>query len=139
MQSSILPANSAILEKTRELCADLLELPEYGENKGAIERFLADDEAKAQYRAFADLGEELHGKQHAGTLTESDVERFDTEKAALGGNEVIASFMKAQDDLNEMAGTIMKHVTKTLELGRVPTPEDLGGGDCCNEGGCGCH
>jgi hypothetical protein len=33
--------------------------------------------------------------------------------------------------------TIHQYVNKTLELGRLPTEEDLNGGSCGH--GCGCH
>jgi len=33
---------------------------------------------------------------------------------------------------------VSRFVGKSLELGRLPEPEDLESGDCCNSGGCGC-
>jgi hypothetical protein len=38
--------------------------------------------------------------------------------------------------LHEVQESVTKLVNKTLELGRMPTEEDLGGG--CGHG-CGCH
>ncbi|NNE92650.1 MAG: YlbF family regulator [Verrucomicrobiales bacterium] len=133
-----MPANSTILEKTRDLCGDLLELPEYKSSMKAVEAFLENDEAKAQYRSFADLGEELHQKQHAGSLTDEDIQKYDTAKSDLESNPLIAEFMAAQDGLNDIASTISKHVAKTLELGRVPSPEEMEA-ECCGNSGCGCN
>ncbi len=138
MQTATLPLNSTILEKTRDLCGSLLELPEYKENIADIESFIADDAAKAQYGAFAKLGDELHEKQHNGTLTDADIEQFDTQKAALNDNPKIATFLSAQENLNSIAQMISKHVAKTLELGRVPEPEEMEASECCSSGGCGC-
>ncbi len=138
MQTATLPLNSSIVEKTRELCGSLLELPEYKDNMAHIEAFLADDSAKAQYGAFAQLGDQLHEKQQAGTITDTDIEGFDTMKAELNDNPKIDKFLGAQDSLNGIAQMVSKHVAKTLELGRVPTPEEMEDSGCCSSGGCGC-
>jgi hypothetical protein len=45
--------------------------------------------------------------------------------------------MNAEEALNSMASQISKQVGKTLELGRLPTPEDLESGGCCGGGSCG--
>ena len=45
----ILSPNSAILEKTRELCSLILQSGEYQENVSKIETFFANDDAQSQY------------------------------------------------------------------------------------------
>ena len=133
----VLSPNSAILEKTRELCSLILQSGEYQENVSKIEAFFANDDAQAEYRAFAKLGEELHQKQHAGEITEDDISDYEEKLNELKSNEVTANFMNAEEALNGMVSQISKHVGKTLELGRLPTPEDLESGGCCGSGGCG--
>lgn len=133
-----LPANSAILERTRELCSAILDWPDYKAQVANIETFLADEGAKAEYREFAQLGDEMHRKQHAGELTQTDVENYETKKKALEAKPLIAAFLAAQDSLNDIHRTISTHVAKTLELGRLPEPEDLqSSGGCCGGGSCG--
>ncbi len=132
-----LPANSAILERTRELCSAILDWPGYKEQVTQIEAFLADDDAKASYRAFAELGDEMHRKQHAGELTDADIEKYEAEKKALDAKPLVGGFLVAQESLNEIHKTVATHVAKTLELGRLPEPEDLESGGCCGGGSCG--
>lgn len=134
----ILSPNSAILDKARELCSLILQSGEYRDNLAKINAFFEDDDAQKAYRAFSKLGETLHQKQHAGDLTQADIDGYDKEMAALRSNPVAAGFMDAEETLNGLVGQISKLVGKSLELGRIPDPEELSDGGCCG-GGCGCH
>lgn len=134
--TATLPANSVILERTRELCSAILDWPSYKEQVVHIEAFLADDDAKASYRAFAELGDEMHRKQHAGELADTDIEKYEAEKKTLDEKPLIGAFIAAQESLNEIHKTVATHVAKTLELGRLPQPEDLESGGCCSGGAC---
>lgn len=133
-----LSLNSAVLEKTRELCTLILKSGEYTDNVSKIETFFADEEAQAQYREFAGLGEELHQKQHEGTITPEDVEKYEGLLKVLKENPVTGGFMTAEGTLNGIVQQVSKHVGKALELGRLPEPEDLEDSGCCSSGGCGC-
>lgn len=133
----VLSPNSAILDKTRELCSLILQSGEYTENVEKIEAFFADDDAQATYREFAALGETLHQKQHEGSLTQEDITGYEEKLAELKENPIAADFMNAEETLNGIVKQISTHVGKTLELGRLPEPEDLESGGCCG-GGCGC-
>jgi cell fate (sporulation/competence/biofilm development) regulator YlbF (YheA/YmcA/DUF963 family) len=134
----ILSPNSAILDKTRELCSLILQSGEYQENVAKIDAFFNDKSAQASYRNFTKLGESLHQKQHAGELTEEDIEGYDAELAALKSNPITGEFMAAEETLNGIVQQVSRMVGKALELGRLPEPEDLAGGGCCSSGGCGC-
>jgi cell fate (sporulation/competence/biofilm development) regulator YlbF (YheA/YmcA/DUF963 family) len=134
----ILSPNSAILDKTRELCSLILQSGEYQENVAKIDAFFNDKSAQASYRNFTKLGESLHQKQHAGELTEEDIEGYDAELAALKANPITGEFMAAEETLNGIVQQVSRMVGKALELGRLPEPEDLAGGGCCSSGGCGC-
>ena len=132
-----LSLNSAVLEKTRELCTLILKSGEYTENVSKIEAFFADEEAQKQYREFAGLGEDLHQKQGEGTITQEDVEKYEEQLKALKENPVTGGFMDAESNLNGIVQQVSKHVGKALELGRLPEPEDLEDSGCCGSGGCG--
>jgi cell fate (sporulation/competence/biofilm development) regulator YlbF (YheA/YmcA/DUF963 family) len=134
----ILSPNSAILDKTRELCTLILQSGEYRDNVSKIDAFFNDKSAQSAYRNFSKLGESLHQKQHAGELTQADIDGYDKEMAALRDNPVTAAFMDAEETLNGIVSQVSKLVGKSLELGRLPEPEELSDG-CCNSGGCGCH
>ncbi len=133
-----LSPNSAILEKTRELCSLILQSSEYQDNVTKIDAFFKDENAQASYREFAQLGEELHKKQHDGALEQSDIEGYESKLAALKADPITGAFMGAEENLNSIVQQVSKTVGKTLELGRLPEPEDLEESGCCSSGGCGC-
>ena len=135
----ILSPNSAVLDKARELCQLILQSGEYRENAAKIDAFFQDQGAQAAYRDFSKLGERLHQKQHAGELTQTDIDGYDRELAALRGNSVTASFMDAEQTLNGIVSQVSRLVGKTLELGRLPEPDEMEAGGCCSSGGCGCE
>ncbi len=139
----VLSPNSAILEKTRELCELLLDSPEFHENTSKIRAFFSDDEAKSRYQHFHELSELLQQKQQAGELTDADINEYTDTLTALKEDSITGSFMTAEAAMNGIAQQISMHVSKTLEFGRLPTPEELEapqGGCCGGSGGgsCGC-
>ncbi|MDF1656384.1 MAG: YlbF family regulator [Verrucomicrobiales bacterium] len=134
----VLSPNSAILDKTRELCTLILQSGEYQENVEKIETFFKNDDAQATYKEFAELGETLHQKQQAGLLSDEDVSGYDEKLKALKADPITGEFMEAEQTLNGIVAQISKTVGKTLELGRLPEPEDMEEGGCCGGGGCGC-
>jgi len=139
---NLLTEDSAVMEKTKDLCATIVQDIEFVALQGHVERFLEDDAAKLQYQSVHERGEELHQKQQAGVeLGESEIKQFEDARTQLLENEVARDFMDAQQNLQNLQQTISKYVGMTMELGRVPQPEDMkeanGGGGCCG-GGCGC-
>ena len=142
---TLLTDNSAILLKTQELCATIAENPDFLQYQSRIEKFLDDDAARAQYKGTHEMGEQLHQKQHAGLeLGTAEIKAFEAARDALFDNPVACEFMDAQQALETLRKQITKYVAMTLELGRVPTADDLTestGGGCCGGGGggCGCH
>jgi len=143
---STVAEGSAILEKTRELCAEIASDPSFIKHQADVERFLNDDAARLQYQSVHERGEELHHKQHAGVeLSKTEIAEFEAAREALFKNEIATSFLKAQRELEGLQQEIGKYVSTTIELGRVPTEDEMaqaGGGGCCgggDVGGCGCH
>ncbi len=126
---------NAIQTKTLELCRTILEQPEIQEMRRDIDNFLADDAARKQYRQVVDKGEELQQKQQSEVpLTPQEVEDFEKERRALYNNPVARAFLEAQREFQQVQQSILQHVTKTFELGRLPAPEDF---SSC-EPGCSC-
>ncbi|HAV64869.1 MAG TPA: hypothetical protein DCY13_21180 [Verrucomicrobiales bacterium] len=129
---------TSIRAKTRDLCESILQQPEFGELRLKIDQFLVNDAARQQYQELTEQGEYLHHKQHQGVqLTKEEVEGFEKKREAFMKNPVARGFMDAQDQAFQMRDIVAKYVSKTFELGRVPTEEDLGEGGCGE--GCGCH
>ena len=140
---SMLAKESNVMLKTRELCDAIAQDIEFLALQGQVERFLGDDAAKLQYQSVHERGEELHQKQHAGVeLADQEIKDFEDARDALMSNEVARDFMDAQQNLQTFQKTVGKYIGMTLELGRVPEPEDMeqtaDGGGCCGGGGCGC-
>jgi len=130
--------DTAVQQKTRELCETLLAEPTVIAIRQRIDQFMADDKARAQYEAVMAKGQALHEKQHQSQpLSSEEIAAFEGQRDALMANPVARDFLDAQEELSHLQESIQKQVAKTLELGRLPLPEDLESG-CCNHGGCGC-
>ena len=127
-----------MLEKTRELCETLLAEPSVNSIRQRIDTFMADDKSRSQYEAVMAKGQALHEKQHnALPLSGEEITDFERQREALLTNPVARGFLDAQEEMHGLQEMIQKQVAKTLELGRLPSPEDFEGGSCGH--GCGCH
>lgn len=139
---SIVAEDSAVIAKTRELCAHIASDPVFLKLQENVERFLSDDAARLQYQSVHERGEELHQKQHAGIqLGAVEIREFEAAREALFDNEIAREFLTAREQLEKLQKEISKYIGMTLELGRVPTADELeesGGGGCCGGGGGGC-
>ena len=129
---------NAVTEKTLALCSAIVAQPDFGALRQRIDAFMADDKSRAQYESLMTKGQALNDKQQrALPLSGEEISDFEKDREALLGNPVARGFLDAQEALHEIQESVQKYVAKTLELGRVPTEEDLGGGSCGH--GCGCH
>jgi cell fate (sporulation/competence/biofilm development) regulator YlbF (YheA/YmcA/DUF963 family) len=144
---SLIAEESAVISKTKELCAQIAKDPSFLKLQADVERFLSDDAARLQYQSVHERGEELHHKQHAGIeLGAAEIREFESARDALFENEIARDFLSAQRELEGLQKQIGKFVSTTIELGRVPTSDDLAeqSGGCCGGGGggggggCGC-
>jgi len=125
--------------KSRELCEAILEQLQTGGIKQRIDTFLADATARGAYESLMSKGQALQEKQHGGQVLEpSEITAFEGERDALLKNPVASGFLDAQEEMHEMQSSLKKLVSKTIELGRIPTAEDLAEGGSCGSG-CGCH
>jgi cell fate (sporulation/competence/biofilm development) regulator YlbF (YheA/YmcA/DUF963 family) len=128
---------SAVVQKTKELCQTILDQPEFADIRRRIDTFMADDGAKAQYRAASEKGEYLQHKQQQGiTLTPEEISEFDKCRDAVVDNPVTREFLDAQHEVHKMQESVSQYVSKTFELGRLPSEDDFDSGSCGH--GCGC-
>jgi cell fate (sporulation/competence/biofilm development) regulator YlbF (YheA/YmcA/DUF963 family) len=129
---------TTIEEKTRELCQAIVDQPEMASIRRRIDAFMADQSARGQYETVMTTGNALHEKQHNGQQLDGvEIADFEKQRDTLLQNPVARGFLDAQEELHQMQHSIQKQVSKTIELGRVPTAEDLEDGSCGH--GCGCH
>ncbi|MDE3068610.1 MAG: YlbF family regulator [Verrucomicrobiota bacterium] len=129
---------NVITTKTQDLCRAIVEHLELSANRRRIDAFLADAGARGQYEAVTRKAEALQEKQSQGQpLDGGEIADFEKHREALLNNPIARDFLEAREELHKIQHSIQKHVSKTLELGRVPTATDLEEGACGQ--GCGCH
>jgi cell fate (sporulation/competence/biofilm development) regulator YlbF (YheA/YmcA/DUF963 family) len=130
--------DSIIVQKTRELCQTILDHPDFQSVRKNIDTFMTNEDAKQAYQSLVERSEELNHKQHQGVkLTDQEVNDYQSQRERVVNNPVAANFIRAQQEVHGIQESVNKYLSKTLELGRVPTEEDLDGGGCGE--GCGCH
>lgn len=136
---SAIAESSTIVDKTRDLCKSIVEDDHFKSLQGKIEEFLNDDAAKLQYQSVHQRGEELHQKQASGVeLSKTEISEFETAREALLENVVVATFLSAKQELEGLQNMVRQYVGLTLEMGKVPTQEEVDhetGGGCCGGGG----
>jgi len=131
-------AETIVTQKTRELCQALLDEPGLRAARQSIDAFLADNKAQSQYEQLMAKGQALQEKQkNSEPLKGEEIAEFEKDRDALLANPVARNFLDAQENLHNAQQAIHKQVNKTLELGRIPTAEDLEEASCGH--GCGCH
>ncbi len=127
-----------VVEKTRELCSTILAQSGMGVIRKNIDTFMADEKSRSQYESLMARGQELHDKQHKSLpLSGEEIGEFERQREAMLSNPVARGFLDAQEALHNLQESIQTQVSKTLELGRLPAPEDMESGSCGS--GCGCH
>ena len=133
-----LTAESAIIQRTQELCQTIVDQPEFRTMKQQIETFLGDDQARRLYDSVSQKGKELRQKQQDSLdLSPQEISEFETGREALYHQPVVMGFLRAQETMHEVQESVQRYVTRTFELGRVPSPEDFESCSCSS--GCGCH
>jgi cell fate (sporulation/competence/biofilm development) regulator YlbF (YheA/YmcA/DUF963 family) len=129
---------TAVLQKTKELCQTILEQPTMQAIRQRIDAFMGDEESRTQYEGLVNKGQALQQKQQmAMPLTGEEIAAFEQDREQLFRNPVARGFLDAQEELHQVQQSVHQYVSKTLELGRMPTEEEVKGGSCGS--GCGCH
>src|SRR5205807_124662 len=117
-----------ITQKTKELCQAILDEPNMRSIRQRIDAFMADDKTRAQYDGLVAKGDALQQKQQmALPLTSEEIGDFEKTRDHLMTNPVARGFLDAQEELHNVQQSIQQYVNKTLELGSVPSEEDISG------------
>ena len=128
---------SPVLQKTIELCQTLLEQPEIRSIRQRIDAFIGDDQARNQYEGLVSKGQALQQKQQQSLpLSGEEIADFEQERDSLLSNPIARGFLDAQEELHQFQESIHKYVNKTLELGRLPSDEEMEASSCGH--GCSC-
>ncbi len=129
--------DSLVLQKTRELCQAILEQPGFVTLRKQMDTFFSDAPTQNHYQQVVAKGEKLQQKQQMGlALTDDEVRDFESDRDALVSNPVARAYLEAQQQMHHLEHSVGKYVAKTLELGRLPTEQEMADG--CG-GGCSCH
>jgi len=135
MQTAI--EETAVISKTKELCQAILDQPNMPSIRQRVDAFMGDEETRTQYDALMNKGQALEQKQQLSLpLSGEEIADFEQHREALLINPVARGFIDAQEELHQVQESIQHYVSKTLELGRVPTDEEMSGGSCGH--GCSC-
>ena len=130
---------TTVVAKTKELCETIVNQESFKALQSQVEKFLNNDEAKLQYQSVHEMGDSLNQKQRSGVeLSESEISEFEQAREQLLQNSTVTDFMAAQKDLQEIQSTVSKYVGMTMELGHVPSEDEIAaasGGGCCGGGG----
>ncbi len=128
--------NSAIINKTRELCQTILDQPEFQDLRKQVTAFMTNDQVQEKYRFVAEKGQMLRQKQEQGQeLGQEEIDEFEKHRDELLAHPVAKEFFEAQEAMHDVKKSVTQYVSKTLELGRVPEAAEVTGGSC----GSGCH
>ena len=127
-----------VMQKTKELCQTILDQPNMQSIRQRVDAFMGDEQTRAQYDALMTKGQALQQKQQMSMpLSGGEITDFEQSREKLLGNSVARGFLDAQEELHQVQESIQKYITKTIELGRMPSDEEMSGGSCGS--GCGCH
>lgn len=139
--TTLTQTDDAVRQKTLELCEAIVSEPRFVSIRQRVDAFMANPAAQNQYHNLSEKGRALHERQHQGlTLDPKEIAAFDTERDAFLANPIAKGFIDAQEEMHELQHEVQQMVTKTFELGKVPSEADLQeeeGGSCGS--GCGCH
>jgi cell fate (sporulation/competence/biofilm development) regulator YlbF (YheA/YmcA/DUF963 family) len=135
MQATI--EETVIIQRTKDLCQTIIDQPEYRQIRERIDSFMGDETAKSQYQIVMEKGDSLQHKQQSGVPMDNDeIAEFEKNREILLNNPVAANFLTAQQQMHKIQESVMQYVSKTFELGRVPTMDDFPAEGCGPSCGC---
>src|SRR5438477_5608980 len=120
---------SVIVAKTKELCQAILDEPNMQAVRQRVDAFMGDDQARSLYDGLVTKGQALQQKQQLSMpLSGEEVADFEQHRTALFNNHVARDFLDAQEKLHQVQESVQHYVSKTLELGRLPTDDEMNSG-----------
>jgi len=130
---------NVVLEKMKELCTVLLEQEGYKEMRNMIDQFATDELSVDQYDRFLEKHHNMQQKEAQGLeLVEAEISEYEQVESDLYKNDVIRKFLYAQREFSQLHNLVSQYFTKTVELDRLPEPNELKKEGCGCGGNCGC-
>src|SRR6266478_5987382 len=113
-----------VIQKTKELCQAILDQPDMRAIRQRMDAFMGDEAARSLYDGLMAKGQALQQKQQmAQPLSGEEIADFEQHREQLLNNQVARGFMDAQEELHQVQESVQVYVSKTLELGRLPTDD----------------
>src|ERR1051325_542839 len=114
--------NSIVLEKTRELCQEILDQTDFPPILQQVDAFWADEAIRTQYQELMDRGALLQHKQQTGApLDMAEIADFEKRRDAFLTHPVAQGFLAAQQAMQ----TLQESVGQDLRTGPHATTERL--------------
>lgn len=108
---------TAIIDKTEELCALLVQQPAYEELRQMVENFNADEQAIKQYEQFLNIQQ---AQQQVQQQTPEEIARFNLTERAIYDNATIRKYLYAQKELDYLQQQLTHYISKTIMQGWPP-------------------
>ena len=97
--------------------------------------FMGNEKVREHYDGLVSKGQALQQKQQMSmALTDEEIADFEQHRDAVLSNPVARGFLDAQQEMRQVQQSISQYVNKTLELGRLPSAEELSQSGCGHEG-----
>ncbi len=130
--------DSTVVQHTIDLCQAILDTPDFQSIRARVNAFMTHDQAQDQYRQLSQKRDLLQQKQEQGqALSNEEISDFEQDREAFLNNPVARGFLDAQEEMHDIKKMVTQYVTKTMELGRVPSADEVQPGTCGH--GCNCH
>lgn len=127
MHKNLILDNAELRSKLEDLCSAMLGSGEIEQYNKQIQQFEQDQTARELFDRVADWEEELHNRQHNGEdITDSDIDKLEELQQQMLENELCREFLEVQDAIQEMMLTVEQYLAAALELGRIPTKDEVG-------------
>lgn len=130
--------DTPVIAKAKELCETILAQDKYKALRSKMDAFMSNDASQSLFQKFMDQRDYLAHLQEQGiALTEEQIAGFNGERDKLLADPIANGYIEARQEMNDLADTVITQIEKTIELGRMPTADELSKkGGCCG-GGCG--
>lgn len=135
----------SLTEQIETLCGAILKDEQVAQAQKNLNAFIDNEDARQLWQEFEACASALHQKQSKGeAFLPTETEKYEELRKQLEENSLIVNFLEARQVLGNVQKQVGQYVGLTLELGKVPSAEDLAqenSGGCCGGGGgggCGC-
>lgn len=120
-----------VIRQARELCRVLAAHDGFAGTRRKFDAFMENPALRARYQIAGERGRLLELKQAGGLeLTDDELSGYHAERDALLNDPLVRGFLEAQEEMRLVQDLVNRCLTRTYELGRMPTDEEILGHSC---------